>query len=56
MFLQRVNTIDSGMRTKVNDHAEDGVFDDSDIARNVDSIYERDSGSLASNVAAESRA
>jgi len=26
------------MRTKVNDHNEDGTFDDSDIARGVDTI------------------
>jgi hypothetical protein len=37
MFVERVSTIDKGMRTKVDDHNEDGTFDDSDIARNVDS-------------------
>jgi len=55
MFLERVSTIDKNMRTKVNDHAEDGDFDDSDIARGVDTIKESDGGSLASNVASESR-
>jgi len=42
------------MRTKVNDHAEDGDFDE-DIARRTDSILESDGGSLAANVASESR-
>jgi len=44
MFLERVSTIDKNMRTKVNDHAEDGVFDDSDISRSVDDIRESDGG------------
>jgi len=43
------------MRTKVNDHNEDGTFDDSDIARGVDTIREEDGGSLAANIASESR-
>jgi hypothetical protein len=42
MFIERVSTIDSGMRNKVDDYSEDKSFDDSDIARNVDSIYEKD--------------
>jgi hypothetical protein len=36
LFIERVSTIDSGMRSKVDDHNEDGTFDDSDIERNVD--------------------
>jgi hypothetical protein len=56
MFLERVDTIDKGMRNKVNDHNEDGDFDDSDIARRTDAILEDDGGQLASNVAEESRA
>jgi len=43
------------MRTKVNDHNEDGDFDDSDIRRSVDDIRNADGGSLGANVAAESR-
>lgn len=42
------------MRSKVNDHAEDGDFDEK-ISRNIDSISANDGGSLAANVAAESR-
>jgi hypothetical protein len=42
------------MRTKVNDHNEDGTFDDSDIARRTDAILEADGGKLGDNVAAES--
>jgi len=44
------------MRNKVNDHAEDGTFDDSDIERSADAAYAQDHGSLAENVAAESHA
>jgi len=44
------------MRTKVNDHNEDGVFDDSDITRRTDAILSNDGGRLGENVAAESRA
>jgi len=34
------------MRTKVNDHNEDGTFDDSDLTRRTDSILDRDGGRL----------
>lgn len=54
MFIERVNTIDSDMRVKVNDHAEDGVFDNSDIRRGTDDIRDADGGRLGANVAAES--
>jgi len=57
MFIERVSSIDSNMRTKVNDVSADGSFDDSDIARGVDSIGSKDgNGQLAKNVASESRA
>jgi len=42
------------MRGKVNDYSEDGVFDE-DIDRNTDAILNSDGGSLADNIAAESR-
>ena len=42
------------MRSKVNDHAEDGTFE-GDIARSTDDILSSDGGSLADNIAAESR-
>ena len=42
------------MRSKVNDHAEDGTFE-GDIERSTDSIMNADGGSLADNIAAESR-
>jgi hypothetical protein len=54
MFIAKVSTIDSGMRSKVNDVAEDGAFND-DIARRVDAAVGADSGNLAANVASESR-
>jgi hypothetical protein len=54
MFIERVGTIDKGMRSKVNDFSEDGDFDEK-LSRNIDSISSRDGGSLAANVAAESR-
>jgi hypothetical protein len=54
MFIEKVSSIDGGMRSKVNDVAEDGAFND-DIARRVDAAVASDSGSLAANVAAESR-
>lgn len=53
MFVEKVSVLDAGMKTKVNDHAADGKFDDSDIARHTDAIYEKDHGKLAANVAAE---
>jgi len=53
MFIERVSVLDSGLRTKVDDHAEDGKFDNSDLARRTDSHVAKDSGKLAANVAAE---
>lgn len=47
MFLERVNSIDSGMRNKVNDS-------NFDIGRRTDVDYAKDSGKLGSNVSSES--
>jgi hypothetical protein len=54
MFISKVGTIDKNMRGKVNDFAEDGDFDEK-ISRNIDAISDADGGSLAANIAAESR-
>jgi len=53
MFIDRVSVIDAGLRNKVDDHQDDGKFQNSDIARSADAAYAKDSGNLAANVAAE---
>ncbi len=46
MFIERVSTLDSNMKNKVNTGA--------DIARSADSAYDKDFGRVGSNVEAES--
>jgi len=53
IFIDRVSGLDSGMKNKVNDFSEDGLFDNSDIARSTDTIYNKDQGQLEANVASE---
>lgn len=54
MFVERVSTLDQGMKGKVTDHADDGKFNnDSDIKRRTEEHVEKDKGKLAANVAAE---
>jgi len=53
MFIERVTALDAGLRTKVDDHRENGKFTNSDLNRRTDSMRDRDSGKLAANVAAE---
>ena len=53
MFIEKVSNLDAGMRNKVDDHAQDGSFDDSDIERRTDSAVAADTGNLASNIEAE---
>jgi len=48
MFIERVTSLDSGMRTKL----ETGE----DLARRTDDAYAKDFGNLAGNVAAEAAA
>lgn len=48
MFIERVTSLDSGMRTKL----ETGE----DLARKTDDAYAKDFGNLAGNVAAEAAA
>jgi hypothetical protein len=48
MFIDQVSNLDSGMRTKV----ETGE----DLKRRTDDAYAKDFGSLAKNVAQESKA
>jgi len=56
MFIDRVSSLDSGMKNKVNDFSADQVFDNSDITRKTDAAYSKDEGKLADNVAAEAAA
>jgi len=55
IFIERVTSIDGGIRNKVNDFSVDGVFDDSDISRSADSQFAHDSGNLQANLDAETR-
>jgi len=48
MFIERVSSLDAGMRRKVDDNTVD-------LGRRTDNAYSRDSGKLASNVDSESR-
>lgn len=54
IFIDKVSSIDSGMRGKVNDVSEDGAFDASSvIGRRTATTFSKDAGRLAENVAAE---
>jgi hypothetical protein len=45
MFLERVASLDGGLRAKVDDFSVDGVFNENnDIARRTDSNLARDAG------------
>jgi hypothetical protein len=55
IFIERVSSIDGGIRNKVNDFSVDGIFDDSDIERSTDSQLARDGGRLQNNLDAETR-
>ncbi len=46
IFVERVSSIDKGIRNKVNDFSVDGIFDDSDIKRSADDHLARDGGRL----------
>jgi len=57
MFLERVSSLDGGLRAKVDDFSVDGVFNENnDIARRTDSNLARDAGRLGANTDAEARA
>jgi hypothetical protein len=57
LFLERVASLDGGLRRKVDDFSVDGVFNENtDIARRTDANLERDLGRLSSNTDAEARA
>jgi hypothetical protein len=57
MFMERVASLNGGLRNKVNDFSVDGVFnEDNDIARRTDSNLERDLGRLGENTDSEARA
>jgi hypothetical protein len=50
MFMERVASLNGGLRAKVNDFSVDGVFnEDNDISRRTDSNLERDLGRLGDN-------
>jgi hypothetical protein len=57
IFLERVASLDAGLRRKVDDFSVDGVFnEDTDIARKTDANLAADLGKLGANTDAEARA
>lgn len=53
IFIERVQSLDAGIRNKVNDFSVDSVFQDSDIHRETDDDYARDNGRLQQNIEEE---
>jgi len=50
IFLERVASLDSGLRNKVNDFSVDNVFNEPDIHRETDDLYASESGHVEDQV------
>jgi len=53
IFLDKVSSLDKGLRGKIDDHQDDGQFNSNRIDRRTDDLVQQDAGQVAARVAAE---